>query len=73
MDWLQRDCTGKSLYIIYRFVMLMYNSFWYYFAPFLWKLGTFLWILKKNHALAELLAEDGGEGGEGGESHGNEE
>ena len=35
--------------------MLLHNSFWYYFAPFLWKLGTFIWVLKKNHALAELL------------------
>ena len=41
--------------------MLLHNSFWYYFAPFLWKLGTFIWVLKKNHALAELLGNAEGE------------
>ena len=61
-------------YFIYRSVMVFHNSCWYYFAPFLWKFMTIVWVLKKNAAVTELVnegaegTEGGEEGGEGGES-----
>ena len=70
MGWSDRDCSGKTLYAIFRATMIIYNAIWYYFAPFMWKLGTFLWVLKKNHALAEIIGAEGEEGGSEGAAEG---
>lgn len=73
LAWSSRDCVNSMFYFIYRSVMVLHNSVWYYFAPFLWKFLTIVWVLKKNASVTELINEgregaEGAEGGEGGEA-----
>ena len=71
MGFSDRPWDNRILYFIYRFLIIVHNSCWYYFAPFLFKYGAFFWLLDQNSKLGKENHE-GAEGGgeEAPEGHG---
>jgi len=51
MSFASRSCANKSLYMVFRFVMLFYNSIFYYFSPFIFRYFTYFYFIYKNRHL----------------------
>ena len=51
MSFSSRSCSNKVLYSLYRFVMLFYNSIFYYFSPFIFRYFTYFYFIYKNSHL----------------------
>lgn len=55
----KRTWGNAILFIIYRLLSMVNNSFWYYFAPFVFNQVAFFYLISKKSELLEL-AKGGG-------------
>ena len=67
IGFMSRTCSNRILYILYRLLTMFNNSFWYYFAPFLFTQGSFLYLISQKDAIREAAEEAAAGGGDGGD------
>jgi len=51
---MDRSLGNAILYVVYRIVMLVNNSFWYYFAPFVFNQAAFFYLTSKKSIILKL-------------------